>query len=383
MSQHQPDLFIVYTGHNEFLENRTYSELIADPPSQRKLVATLSRTRTFSALHRMLRPPLKLDGKRFELPGEVDAVLDHTVGPDSYHRDDKLKKRIVKHFQFNMARMVQIARDAGAEIVFVTPASNLKDSSPFKSEHKANINSKAKTKWNVAYEEGLANAKNGYHKLALASFSRATEIDDQHANLHFEIGNTFFALKRYPDAAKSFRRAREEDVCPLRALTEMSTIVRNIAGNSDSPMIDFEAIVAQETLKSHGHNIPGRELFLDHVHPTIEGHKLLAVAVVERMAEEGIVNTSNNWKNRIIPKVTKRVEASLSRQKKAGALRNLAKVLNWAGKHDEAGRLALLALVLLPEPSKVDRKTLKRAVSMPTCSSRPGSSNLRWTSTRH
>lgn len=349
LSQYQPDLFIVYTGHNEFLENRTYSELIADPPSQRKLVATLAKTRTFSALHRFLRPPPKLDGKRFELAGEVDAVLDHTVGPDSYHRDDELKDQIVEHFRFNLARMVQIARDADAEIVFVTPSSNLKDSSPFKSENRANISSKAKAKWNAAYDKGLSHAKDGRHKLALAAFTQAAAIDDQHANLHFEIGRTLFTQKRYPEATKAFRRAREEDVCPLRALTEMSTIVRDIAGNSDSPLVDFEAIVSGETLKTHGHNIPGRELFLDHVHPTIEGHKLLAVAIIERLAEQGIVGASSGWKNGVVPRVAKKVEASLFPERRAGALRNLAKVLNWAGKHDEAGRLALEALKILPD----------------------------------
>ena len=31
------------------------------------------------------------------------------------------------------------------------------------------------------------------------------------------------------------------------------------------------------------------------------------------------------------------------------ALRNLAKVLNWAGKHHEAGRLALEALETMPD----------------------------------
>ena len=30
---YEPDLFIVYTGHNEFLERRTYKEIIAAPES--------------------------------------------------------------------------------------------------------------------------------------------------------------------------------------------------------------------------------------------------------------------------------------------------------------------------------------------------------------
>ena len=349
LSQYQPDLFLVYTGHNEFLENRTYGELIADPPSQRNLVATLSKTRTFSALHRILKPPPKTNGKRFVLPGEVDAVLDHTVGPDSYHRDDELRKRIVDHFQFNLARMVQIARDADAEIVFVTPSSNLKDSSPFKSEHNEKIDPKTKSKWTAVYNKGRSQTQAGRHAQALTAFSQAAAIDDRHAGLHFNIGRALFAMERYPEAAKSFRRAREEDVCPLRALTNMLTIVRETAKNSEIPLVDFAAIVAGETLKQHGHNIPGRELFLDHVHPTIEGHEILAVAIVERLIEADIVTASTDWKEQVVPRVAQQVEASLSPEKRAAALRNLAKVLNWSGKHDEAGHLALEALETLPD----------------------------------
>lgn len=36
--------------------------------------------------------------------------------------------------------------------------------------------------------------------------------------------------------------------------------------------------------------IPGSELFLDHVHPTIEGNRLLALAIVQEMIQEGMVS---------------------------------------------------------------------------------------------
>ncbi len=53
--EYEPDLFIVYSGHNEFLEERTYSGLIAMPEAVRGFAAVLSRFRTFGALRSLLR----------------------------------------------------------------------------------------------------------------------------------------------------------------------------------------------------------------------------------------------------------------------------------------------------------------------------------------
>jgi hypothetical protein len=51
--QYEPDLFIVYTGHNEFLETRTYRSVLDTPPLFRNIYARLAATRTFSVLERL------------------------------------------------------------------------------------------------------------------------------------------------------------------------------------------------------------------------------------------------------------------------------------------------------------------------------------------
>ncbi|NNE44712.1 MAG: hypothetical protein HKN12_10915, partial [Gemmatimonadetes bacterium] len=131
LAQYEPDLFIVYTGHNEFLERRTYGALLDTPVALREAGAWLDRTRTYTALRRALgrgtTPPEVL-------PAEVDAVLDRSIGPDDYRRDDTERVRVLNHFRFNLERIVALARGAGADVLFVTPGSNLADSAPFKSQ---------------------------------------------------------------------------------------------------------------------------------------------------------------------------------------------------------------------------------------------------------
>ena len=88
--QYEPDLFIVYTGHNEFLERRTYGPIMDTPAWLREAGAALHRTRTYAALTRMANwaggRAAPREDARPRLPGEVDAILDETLGPESYHR---------------------------------------------------------------------------------------------------------------------------------------------------------------------------------------------------------------------------------------------------------------------------------------------------------
>jgi hypothetical protein len=101
--------------------------------------ALLARTRTWAAMSSVLNglgalPGTEQDG-RVRLPGGVTTILDRSVGPELYERDDALRDQILLHYRISLARMVDIARSAGAEVIFVTPASNPRDWTPFKSQH--------------------------------------------------------------------------------------------------------------------------------------------------------------------------------------------------------------------------------------------------------
>lgn len=81
--QYQPDLFIVYTGQNEFLEQRSYGGLIDLPDWLIDLNASLSDTRIYTAMSSMI-DAVKSDSpdqaiQRVELSSEVDEALNHTV----------------------------------------------------------------------------------------------------------------------------------------------------------------------------------------------------------------------------------------------------------------------------------------------------------------
>ncbi|UCF69163.1 MAG: tetratricopeptide repeat protein [Acidobacteriota bacterium] len=349
--RYEPDLFIVYTGHNEFLEQRTYGSLREVPGVITQAAAILARTRTWTAISGLIAPPQPtsldgLDGRdgRFQLPENVDAILDHSAGPERYQRDDALREKILMHLRVSLERMVDIARGAGAELLCVTPASNLKDCAPFKSQHTDGMDAAAAERFRelMARARGLLEESRGAE--ALSVLDEALAIDPRYSEGHFLRGRALLAEGRLDEAKPAFERARDEDVCPLRALSPMQQLVTQVAREKNAALVDFVDVIEQRTRAETGQASAGQEYFLDHVHPTIEGNRLLAIALIEVLIERGVVEPAESWNEARISEVASRLEESLEPETHARALGNLALTLSWAGKIEESRRLAFQAL---------------------------------------
>ncbi len=335
LADYEPDLFIVYSGNNEFLERRTYSKLIEAPAAVLKAGGVLSRTRIYAFGQSLLAPPTKrLPGA--ELAAEVDTALAHSVGPEDYFRDDQFREQVVGHYRYNLRRMARIARDAGAQILFVTPASNLKDISPFKSQPSAGLTSQERGRVSTLLAEAAALDP----REALGRLDEAIELDPRYAESHYARGRVLAELGRDAAAKQAFTRALVEDVCPLRALPSMVEAVREAAAETAAPLVDFAAYME----RSSPGGIAGADRFLDHVHLTIDGYRELALLLVDSLEREGLFRRSANWNEVALAAVRQRVEARLDRAAYGRSLHNLARVLGWAGKVEEAARVARQSL---------------------------------------
>ncbi len=149
-------------------------------------------------------------------------------------------------------------------------------------------------------------------------------------------------------------RARDEDICPLRAITPLVNAVRRAAAAEGAPLVDFERWLEDESQRRYGHAILGREMFLDHVHPTIEVNGRLAMLLIDELNRQDIARVKSEWRERCEATAAQQVLAQLQPADHATAHRMVAKVLSWAGKIEEAGPAALAALAIEPE----DRESL-------------------------
>ena len=342
--RYQPDLFIIYTGQNEFLEERTYSQIKDIPPVVRSTISVLARTRTWSAMNTALQRleinPQAAKAGRDQLAVEADTILDRSAGLDRYTRDDALRDKILQHYRISLERMVALARSVGAQVIFVTPASSLNDCAPFKSEHTPGLDQSARER----SERMLAQAKEAIlqanWKGALELLDAAVAADPRHAELQYRRGQALLALGRFEEAESALSLARDEDICPLRALTPMPGIVAEVARDQGVRLVDYIELLRRRMQKEHGHPVLGKEYFLDHVHPTMDGYKILAVALIESMIDQGLVRPGADWGEQAIASVAANIESRIDREAQGQALVVLARTLLWAGKKEEAARLA-------------------------------------------
>ncbi len=98
--RYEPDLFIIYTGHNEFLEDRTYGDIKETSATVQWISTLASRSRCATLIGNAVRgvsswgsePP----APQTVLPDEVVTLLDKSVGPSDYTRDDAQREKVLK-----------------------------------------------------------------------------------------------------------------------------------------------------------------------------------------------------------------------------------------------------------------------------------------------
>ena len=328
--EYEPDLFIVYTGHNEFLERRTYERLLRTPEFMRDMGSLASRLRLYSLLSDIAYPTPEV------LATEIDALLDNSIGPEEYHRDDVLRDAVLEHFRISLERMAHIGRESGAGLVFVTPSSNVRDFSPFKAEPDAGLDAESLRQVDQLKESITGHLDDEDYAQAAALADQALAIDPRDADLLFRKGTALLALGESEQARRALVAARDEDVAPLRALSPMARTVAEVASANSVALVDFEAMM--EKVSNDG--IPGDEHFLDHVHPSIEAHRMLALAILDQLVEMEVASLVSTWNGAVISDITDRVNGGVDDAATAWAFANVARVLSWAGKQAEALRLA-------------------------------------------
>lgn len=226
--QYRPDLIILCTGQNEFLEDRSYGKIRKMPRWVGRAVRQISRLHTYLLMRLAIRKwfpgydDLEI-GRRLVTsppPREVETRLDYRGGTKAYHRDDRWRAAVGAHFEANLRVMVAMCRAADVPIILVRPPVNLRDCPPFKSEHTGGLSSEERKRWS----ELSAQARREYaHDLdaAIAKLREAVRWDPRHAATQFALAKCLDAKGDFAAARRHYLRALDEDICPLRLPTQL------------------------------------------------------------------------------------------------------------------------------------------------------------------
>jgi tetratricopeptide (TPR) repeat protein len=284
---YDPDLLILYVGHNEYYGAFGPGSAIAAPGGSflTRMHLALLRFKTYVLLRdvvgwtrRALAPaPSAADGTLMEQMMTGGGIR---YGSDAYREG-------LARFRENLEAIVDAAHAGGVPILVSTLVSNLRDQPPFLSIAQP----MDAVSWQAAFDTGNRLAVAGDAAAAAASFEVAAALDSGHAGTFFAWGSALLKSGDQKGARRAFSRARDLDALRFRASEELSNSILEICSRRGVPIARVDSVF--DTASPAG--IVGHELILEHLHPNLRGYFLMAKCWADVIRECKLLGEHAVW----------------------------------------------------------------------------------------
>lgn len=272
---YEPDLIILDCGHNEFLENRELDEWKSrHEHSLTRVVSGSSRFVQF--LVTTFQPmSVPIPTNRTKLERNVNALLDNQGGLEKYRRDELDRDSVAKSMRWNVQAIVEACQQRSVPILLLIPTSNVLDTPPFKIEANPRLSVEDAYELERHWSTALENASE--RSTIRNAMQQILRLDPEHAGALFWLGKDSHKQGNFDEARNYLKKARDCDVCPLRASEEIMQSIRSIAEKSRAWCVDNNALF--ESISDN--SLVGNQWLVDHVHPRVEGHQRIGESVAE------------------------------------------------------------------------------------------------------
>lgn len=275
-AEYDPDLFIVYLGNNEVVGPfGPGTVLTATPPALPLIRASLAiKSTRIGQLYDSVIESASSRGQTPKQWGGMAMFLEKQVRPNS----DSLE-RVYRNFEKNLQDISRIAIRSGSAVVFSSVGVNLRDSPPFSSLHREDMSETEKQKWEKIYQEGVELEGKGLYGQAIERYLAAAKIDDTFADLQCRLGRCYWETGDYENARLHYQSALQYDTIRFRADEQINNIIRKTAeGRTNEGIYFIDSVAAFE--EDSPHQVPGSELFYEHVHLNFHGNYILARTIL-------------------------------------------------------------------------------------------------------
>ncbi len=275
------DVFIIYSGHNEFAEPAFFEALKRRSSTRTRLEYALAHSRVYSGMRSAMLALSAEDPSRGQEFG-TSVQRDFTR---VYAADEK--EKIVDEFRFRLERLVRRAQEADVKVVLSTVPANLRQWRPEASEGIASLSETDRQDWSDAYAAGKRQLQAGNVVAANASFLQAANLAPRHAETQFLLAQSYEGLTKWDQARAAYQFACDYDASPIRRISSINQVIREVAKEKGALLVDMDQIFEQ--LSEHG--LVGFNLIEDYVHPTREGHEIIAWHIWNAMEKAGMMGS--------------------------------------------------------------------------------------------
>ncbi|HEX9972475.1 MAG TPA: GDSL-type esterase/lipase family protein [bacterium] len=247
----QPDAILIYAGHNEFYGalGVASTETLGRFRPILKLYLKLKRFKTPQLFRDIL---WQLKNRIASLANQDDGIkpsatlMERLVAEQNIPYHSPVYKAGKIQYQENLRDLLKKAQHAKIPVIISELVSNVADQQPF-----------------------LSMPSDSY-PAAIQVYQTAKILEEQN---------------NYEAAKEKYYLAKDFDALRFRAPEEFNEIIHQVAKESDAIVVPMKSFF--ESASPGG--IPGKELFLEHLHPNIDGYFIMADAFFETMRNNRMI----------------------------------------------------------------------------------------------
>lgn len=288
---YQPDLFIVYDGHNEFYGALGVAsrESVFGSRWLTRLYLRLVHFRTFQLLRDLYFGVVHFRSGADDAPR--GTMMERLAHGQYIPYGSELYRKGYETFKDNLEDLVDLCRDHRIPLFLGSQVSNLRDQPPFVSH----LEGTPAPEFELHYTRGKSMMNEGRFAEALSELQAALDIDSLHADAHFSLARCLDTLGRKSDALRHYVKARDYDMLRFRTSSDFNDLLRQM---DDDKLITFVDIERKFKANSPD-SLIGNGLILEHLHPNARGYFLMAKEYAWKMHwRKLIVHTDEEWNRR-------------------------------------------------------------------------------------
>jgi tetratricopeptide (TPR) repeat protein len=287
--RYEPDLVIVYTGHNEFYGALGTASLhqVASADWILSTYLRLTQFRTFQLSQHLVSRGMSLFGQGTANPS-AESMMEFLAAEKVVPLNGDLYSRTRTRFQSHLNELADIASSNSVQLILSTTVSNIRDMAPFVSITDTTLDRAVRDSRASRQDSGKVFLRNGDMVTGLRMLMDAWRIDSSSAVLAFDIAGCFDRQGDSISAKRFYERARDLDALRFRATSGFNETIRSVCRERNLVLADVERSFEHA---SEG-GIIGRSLVLEHVHPNIDGYFLMASTFADAIGKTGLLRSS-------------------------------------------------------------------------------------------
>jgi tetratricopeptide (TPR) repeat protein len=267
--QIQPDLVLIYAGHNEYLGVMGVGSVYASKGGHlaNLLFLALKEVRIFQLIQQLYYTIFDTQGEEFENQGagQSHSLMAKVAKEKNIAINSPLYQAGINQFEDNLRSILSAYQKANINVLVSSLVANEVDHPPFASDKNADV-----SLLQQAFKSGQFKQATLLGKTAINRYPNSAEA-------YYLLAKSLLSEGQVELAKEYFIRANDLDLLRFRAPSEFNQIIRQLSHQYQATLVDAQKFIRQNTESG----LIDNQVMFEHLHPNKQGYFLLTEAFIQ------------------------------------------------------------------------------------------------------